>query len=160
MKRTYDYKDINEMGLAQHFTDGIARPRFRNELSQIENTNKVLLSNFFKCADWITENCPTLNGTFNCMHNPYHWTRIVVEDGKAYLEYGSHGWGFDIALSATETAVMSRGSMQSNPYAFRNIHFFRNDALEEFLSQWYSIKTAIQCANRVQCGVFSEDFVA
>lgn len=160
MKRNYVFHDINEMGLPHWFIDGVSRPRFNNELKMVETTNKTLLNNFFKVAEWIAENCPTLNGIFNCNHEPYHWTRIVVEDGKAYLEYGSHGWGFDIALSATETAIMSRGSQQRMPYAFRGIHFFRNDALEEFLSQWNTIKTSIQCANRVQCSVFSENFVA
>jgi hypothetical protein len=160
MTRSYDYKDINEMGLAHWYIDGIARPRFANEIRRVETTNNTLLNNFFKCAEWIAENCPTLNGTFNCKHEPYHWTRIVVEDGKAYLEYGSHGWGFDTALSTTETAIMSRGSMQRKPYAFNGIHFFRNDALEEFLSQWGHIKKSIIYANKQQSDVFSEEFVA
>ena len=160
MKRTYDYKDINEMGLSQWYVDGVSHPRFGFELKRIEKTNKSLLNNFFKCATWIAENCPNMNGTFNCKHSPYHWTRLVVEDGKAYLEYGSHGWGFDTALSLYETAVITRGSMQSIPYAFRNIHFFRNDALEEFLSQWEQIKASIISANKLQSNVFSEEFVA
>ena len=158
--RKYHYCDIDEMGLACWYVDGIARKRFRNEIRMEEQTDKALLANFMKCAKWVEENCPKLNGEFNCRHDPYHWTRLVVEDGKAYLEYGSHGWGFDIALSTSETAVMTRGSQQSLPYAFSGHLFFRNDALEEFLSQWKTIKVYVESANRVQRHVFSEEFTA
>ena len=158
--RKYDFHCINEIGPASMFMDNKPHPRFGCERGMLSRTNQELLSNFFKCANWIKENCPNLNGEFNCRHSPYHWTRIVVEHGKAYLEYGSHGWGFDIALSLTETAVMSRGSCQSLPYAFENVFFFRNDALEEFLTQWRTIKESIIAKNNIQSNVFSDKFEA
>ena len=156
MARKYEYHTFDETCQGMK---GLTR-RFGYEQVLFEKTNIVLMTNFLKCAQWVEENCPNLNGEFSCYHEPYHWTKLVVEDGKAYLEYGSHGWDFSIALSRSETAVFSRGSQQSLPYAFNNCHFFRNDALEEFLSQWGVIKERIICANRVQTKVFSEDFVA
>ena len=63
-------------------------------------------------------------------------------------------------LSTTETAVYTQGSCQSAPYAFHNVFFFRNDRLEEFLSQWQSIKQNIIAKNVVQSNVYSADFNA
>lgn len=88
----------------------------------------------------IEENCPKLNGVFECRFNTYYWIKLVVENGKSYLECGSHGSDFTYALSKTETATFSRGSMQSKPYAYKDTFFFRNERLEEFLSQWETIK--------------------
>lgn len=151
MARNYEFHTFEERTInGLHY-------RFSHEKGLMEKTNPTLLNNFIKVATWIKENCPNLNGEFNCYHKVYHWTKLVVENGKAYLEYGSHGWGFDIALSTTETAVFARGSMQSLPYAFKEL-FFRNDALEEFLSQWQTIKSNIIAKNNVQNKVFSEDF--
>ena len=160
MARNYEYHNINEMGRPSSFIDNVARPRFSCELRLINDTNPILLENFNKCARWIADNCPRLNGVFDCRHNPYYWVRLVVENGKAYLECGSHGWGFDIALSLQETAVHSRGSCQRNSYAFRNVQFFRNDRLEVFLSQWSCIKSAIIAKNIIQSRCFSESFEA
>lgn len=126
----------------------------------LNQTNKVLVSNFNKVADWIKSECPNLNGEFKCKHNAFYWIKLVVENGIAYLEEGSHGYGFDVAMSKTETAVFSRGSMQSIPYAFNGYQFFRNDRLEEFLSQWGEIKKQIQEKNSIQTLVFSNDFTA
>ena len=126
----------------------------------LSQTPKVLVSNFNKVAKWITENCPNLNGEFECRHNPYYWIKLVVEDGKAYLECGSHGYGYDLALSTTETATFTRGSSQSTPNAFEGVQFFRSDRLEEFLSQWQEIKKLVISKNEVQCNVYSEDFEA
>lgn len=126
----------------------------------LERTNKVLVSNFNKVADWIKSECPNLNGEFKCKHNVFHWTKLVVENGVAYLEEGGHGYDFDVAMSKTETAVFSRGSMQSIPHAFYGYQFFRNDRLEEFLSQWSEIKKQIQKKNSIQTLVFSNDFTA
>lgn len=151
MARKYEYHSFDEK------TRNGLGTRFSYEKGLWEKTNPVLLNNFMKVAKWIEENCPNLNGEFDCRHNTYHWTKLLVENGKAYLEYGSHGWGFDIALSTTETAVYSRGSMQSLPYAFDEL-FFRNDALEEFLSQWQTIKEYVIAKNNVQSKVFSTDF--
>lgn len=134
--------------------------RFSCEKNMLERTNQVLLSNFLKCTKWVEENCPKLNGEFKCKHNPYYWIKLVVENGKAYLECGSHGWGFDTALSQTETAVFTRGSMQDLPYAFEGKHFFRNDRLEEFLSQWKTIKSQIISSNNIQTAVYDENFEA
>jgi hypothetical protein len=130
------------------------------EMNLFENSNKTLISNFNKVADWIKTNCPNLNGEFRCRNNPYYWIALVVEDGKAYLEYGSHGYGYDIAMSQTETATFSRGSMQSISYAYDGIQFFRNDGLEEFLKQWDAIKEMVIAENKSQSNVFSDDFVA
>jgi hypothetical protein len=126
----------------------------------LSQTPKVLVNNFNKVAKWITENCPNLNGKFECHHNPNYWIKLVVEDGKAYLECGSHGYGYDLALSTTETATFSRGSAQSTPNAFEGVQFFRSDRLEEFLSQWQEIKRLVIAKNEVQCNVYSEDFEA
>ena len=119
-----------------------------------------MLNNFFKCANWIEENCPKLNGVFECRFNTYYWTRLVVENGKSYLECGSHGSNFTYALSKTETATFSIGSMQSKPYAYKDTFFFRNERLEEFLSQWETIKKEILNYNIVQCKVYSDEFTA
>lgn len=126
----------------------------------LEKSNKTLISNFNKVAKWIEENCPHLNGKFGCQHNPYYWIKLVVEDGKAYLEEGSHGYEYTLALSTTETATFSRGSMQSTPLAFQGIQFFRNKMLEEFLKQWQSIKEDVILENTLQRNVFSDDFKA
>jgi hypothetical protein len=123
-------------------------------------TNKMLVSNFNKVANWIKENCPKLNGKFQCRHNPYYWIQVVIEDGKAYLEEGSHGYGYDIAMSQTETATFSRGSSQKNPHAYDGVQFFRNDRMEVFLKQWPEIKEKIISENKSQMNVFSEDFEA
>ena len=154
--REYSYHTFDEK------TQGIYGEtlRFNAEKNLLERTNQVLLSNFFKCAKWVEENCPKLNGDFKCKHNPYYWIKLVVENGKAYLECGSHGWSFDIALSQTETAVFSRGSMQNLPYAFEGKHFFPNNKLEEFLSQWKTIKSQIVSANKIQTAIYDKNFVA
>ena len=154
MARNYEQHSLNETRHNEQYGTFF---RFEHERNLWEKTTPVLLNNFMKVAKWIEENCPNLNGEFNCRHNTYHWTKLVVENGKAYLEYGSHGWGFDIALSTTETAVHARGSMQSRSYAFDEL-FFRNDALEEFLSQWQTIKEYVIAKNNTQNNVFSEDF--
>lgn len=134
--------------------------RFNAEKNMLERTNQVLMSNFLKCTKWVEENCPNLNGEFKCKHNPRYWIKLVVENGKAYLECGSHGWRFDIALSQTETAVFSRGSEQDLPYAFEGKHFFPNNRLEEFLSQWKTIKSQIVSANNIQTAIYDENFEA
>ena len=155
--RNYKYFDINEE--SNHGTiDGKFHPRFGYEKNLLQKSNTILVGNFNKVAKWIEENCPTLNGEFECRHNPYHWVKIVVENGKAYLECGSHGYDFSIALSTTETAVFTRGSMQDQPYAFDGCQFFRNDYLEEFLSQWQSIKVRVIGKNNTQSKVYSESF--
>lgn len=154
----FEYHDINEMGKASSFIDNIARPRFRNQIKMVEDTNPTLMANFFKVAEWIKKNCPNLNGTFSCRHNVYHKIDLIVENGKAYLCEGGHDYGYSTYLSTTETAVYTQGSCQSAPYAFHNVFFFRNDRLEEFLSQWQSIKQNIIAKNIVQSNVYSADF--
>ena len=67
---------------------------------------------------------------------------MVVKNGKAYLQTGSHGWGYDIQLSTTETALLVSGSEQRIPYAYTT-QFFRNDRLLEFLENWKMIKQQI-----------------
>lgn len=157
--RNYLYLDINEEN--DHGTiDGKIHPRFGYEKKLLSDTNKVLVGNFNKVAKWIEENCPTLDGKFECRHNPYYWVTLVVEKGKAYLECGSHGYGFCVAMSTTETAVFTRGSMQSQPYAFEGCQFFRNDRLEEFLSQWQSIKVRVIGAYNTKKMLYSESFEA
>lgn len=141
--RKFDYRNINDACY---------------ERRMMESTNKVLISNFNKVAKWIEENCPHLNGEFSCRHNPYYWIQLVVEDGKAYLETGSHGYEYSLALSTTETATLSSGSMQCTPNAFNGLQFFRNDRLEEFLKQWQSIKERVILENASQRNVFSEHF--
>jgi hypothetical protein len=154
MARKFEHHSFGEMSKSIYNTP---TPRFSYENGLFKKTNPVLLNNFLKVAHWIEENCPNLNGEFDCRHNTYHWTKLVVENGKPYLEYGSHGWGYDIALSTTETAVITRGSTQLTPYAFDEL-FFRNDALEEFLSQWQTIKQYVIAKNEMQNNVYSEDF--
>lgn len=157
--RNYLYLDINEEN--DHGTiDGKIHPRFGYEKKLLSDTNKVLVGNFNKVAKWIEENCPTLDGEFECRHNPYYWVTLVVENGKSYLECGSHGYRFDVAMSTTETAVFTRGSMQSQPYAFEGCQFFRNDRLEEFLSQWQSIKLRVIGAYNTKKMLYSESFEA
>jgi hypothetical protein len=125
-----------------------------------DKLNPTLLANFKKVCKWIKDNCPNLNGKFQCRHNPYYKIHLIVEDGKAYLCEGSHDYGYSTYLSATETAVYTQGSCQSAPYAFHNVYFFRNDRLEEFLSQWQSIKQCIIAKNIVQSNVYSANFNA
>jgi hypothetical protein len=120
-------------------------------------TNDVLVMNFNKVAKWIKENCPSLNGEFNVSHNPYYWLKLVVENGFAYLEEGSHGEKYSTALSATETATFVRGSMQSVPNAYC-AQFFRNDRLEEFLKEWHSIKSKVVAEYKSQRNVYSPNF--
>lgn len=158
--RNYEYHDINEMGNPSHFMDGKAHPRFGYELRLLADTNKIMIGNFNKVSKWIKTNCPHLTGTFKCRHEVYHWTALVVEDGKAYLEHGSHGHGFSTALSENETAVFSRGSMQGAPYAFEGVQFFPSACLEEFLKQWPEIKQSVILENKIQSGVYSENFEA
>lgn len=122
------------------------------------NLNPTLLANFKKVCKWISENCPNLNGEFHCRHNPYYKIDLIVEDGVAYLCTGNHGWGYGLYLFEKGSAEYSQGSCQSSPYAYNNVYAFRNDRLEEFLSQWQSIKTQIVIANRVQMKVFDENF--
>ena len=156
--RKFNYKDINEMGISG--VTGKTCYSHDYERGLLERANHNLIENFNKVANWVAENCPNLNGEFRCAHNPYYWIKLVVENGKAYLEYGSHGYGYSLALSTTETATFSRGSMQSVPYAYDGIQFFRNDYLEEFLKQWTSIKSRILAENGKQSYVFSENFEA
>ena len=121
--RNYEYHTLEEEKQPSIY-------RFNYERTLRSDTDSRLLANFNKVADWIKENCPNLSGVFACAHNPFHWVKLVVENGKAYLEEGSHGWGYDIALSKDETAVFSRGSMQSAPYAFEGVQFFKNERLD------------------------------
>lgn len=158
--RTFEFHDINEMGLPQWFMDNKAHPRFGHERGLLERTNKTLIANFHKVCEWIEENCPHLNGEFECRHNPFYKIHLIVEDGKAYLCTGSHSVGYELYLSKTETATYSQGSCQGKPYGFKGIFFYRNDRLEEFLSQWGSIKRQIILKNEMQNKVYSENFVA
>jgi hypothetical protein len=50
--------------------------------------------------------------------------------------------------------------MQRNAYAFLGVLFFRNERLEEFLSQWPYIKQQIIAKNDIQRNVFSNTFTA
>ena len=153
--RKYIYKDIYEQGIGTF--SGKLCYKHPTELAIYQNVNHKLIENFNKVAHWIEENCPHLNGKFDCNHNPYYWISLVVEDGKAYLEVGSHGYGFDTALSASDTAVFSRGSQQSIPYAFE-VQFFPNKRLEEFLKQWGNIKLSVKAEYDKQSYVFSDEF--
>ena len=45
-----------------------------------------------------------------------------------------------------------------NTYAFENVFFFRNDALEEFLSQWAMLKFEIISKYRTQTNIYSDKF--
>lgn len=158
--RTFKYCNINEIGNARMFMDNKPHPRFSGELRALANTDTTLINNFFKVAKWIEENCPTLNGEFECRHNPYYKIHLIVENGKAYLCEGSHNVGYSTYLSTTETAVYTQGSCQISPYAFKNVFFFRNDRLEEFLAQWPTIKQFVMCKYKVQSKVYSDDFTA
>ena len=158
--KKFDYHDINEMGNACMFMDRKPHPRFSSELKMLERTDKTLINNFIKVAKWIEENCPTLNGEFECRHNVYYKIHLIVEDGKAYLCEGSHNIGYSTYLSTTETAVYTQGSCQGAPYAFRNVFFYRNDRLEEFLSQWPTIKMYVMSKYKLQSKVYSENFTA
>lgn len=153
--RKFDFKNLDEVTISA--VNGKPCYRYLYERGLFEKTDKTLLNNFNKVAVWIKENCPNLNGEFSFGNNPYYWIRLTIENGKAYLETGSHGYGYDIALSVTETATFSRGSNQSTPHAY-SAQFFRNDRLEEFLRQWKSIKARIIKENAEQSYVFSSSF--
>lgn len=142
--RNYNYREIGS-----------------REKRMLESTNAALVDNFNKVSNWIQENTPHLNGKYLCEHNTYYWVALVVEDGKAYLEEGSHGHGFSTALSATETATFNRGSEQRRPEAFEGVQFFRNGRLEYFLSQWECrIKPRILEDSRTQGYVYNNKFEA
>ena len=127
----------------------------------LSKTDKTLLANVNKCFKWIEENCEGLSGEFNAVSDPYYWLKLVIEDGKAYLEYGSHGWGYDVSMSLTETAVFSRGSMQGTPYAFKGAQFFRNDRMETFLISWGKfLKSQIIKERDTKRSVRSANFIA
>lgn len=158
--RTFEYHNINEMGNPKNYVDRKAHLRFSTEQKMLANTNPNLMANVMKVFAWIKENCPNLNGEFHCRHNPYYKIHLIVKNGKAYLCEGSHSYGYATYLSAEETAVYSQGSCQGAPYAFKGIYFFRNDRLEEFLTQWSRIKNEIIAKNNVQKNVFSDEFVA
>ncbi len=153
--RKFSYKDIYEQGIGSF--SGKLCYEHPTELKTYQNVNKNLIRNFNKVAHWIEENCPHLNGSFKCKHNPYYWINLVVEDGKAYLEEGSHGYDYSLALSTTETASCSRGSCESTPYAF-NVQFFPNSRLEEFLKEWREIKLKVKAEYDSQSYVFSDTF--
>lgn len=156
MRKYYMPQDINKTTISE--VSGKLCKEFGYQNNLLKQVNENLINNFFKCAKWIEENCPSLNGEFRCRHQPYHWTKLIVENGKAYLEYGSHGYSFEIALSTTETAYKSTGAYMANTYAFENVFFFRNDALEEFLSQWTTLKFEIISKYRTQSDIYSIDF--
>lgn len=156
MRKYYMPQDINKTTISE--VSGKLCKEFGYQNNLLKQVNENLINNFFKCAKWIEENCPSLNGEFRCRHQPYHWTKLIVENGKAYLEYGSHGYSFEIALSTTETAYKSTGAYMANTYAFENVFFFRNDALEEFLSQWATLKFEIISKYRTQSDIYSIDF--
>lgn len=156
MRKYYIPQDINKTTISE--VSGKLCKEFGYQNNLLKQVNENLINNFFKCAKWIEENCPSLNGEFRCRHQPYHWTKLIVENGKAYLEYGSHGYSFEIALSTTETAYKSTGAYMANTYAFENVFFFRNDALEEFLSQWATLKFEIISKYRTQSDIYSIDF--
>lgn len=158
MRKNYEYHDLYEQHIGSY--SNTMCYRFSWEVKLYEKTNPTLINNFKKIASWIRTNCPKLNGEFNCRHQVYHWTKLVVENGKAYLETGSHGYGFTYALSETETAQKATGSCQCDPYAFADTLFFPNSDLEEFLSQWETIKVKVIAKNEIQNKVFSEDFIA
>lgn len=158
--RKFEYHNINEMGNPRCYVDNKAHLRFSTEQKMLANTNPNLMANVMKVFAWIKENCPNLNGEFHCRHNPYYKIHLHVKNGKAYLCEGSHSYGYATYLSAEETAVYSQGSCQGAPYAFKGVYFFRNDRLEEFLSQWSRIKNEIIAKNNVQKNVFSDEFVA
>ena len=158
--RTFEFHDINEMGNPEMFIDNKAHPRFSYELRLLEGTNKTLIANFHKVCEWIEENCPHLNGKFECRDNFFYKIHLIIENGKAYLCTGSHSYGYELYLSKTETATYTQGSCQDKPYGFKDIFFYKNDRLEEFLSQWGSIKRQIILKNDAQSRVYSEDFVA
>lgn len=158
--RSFEFHDINEMGNPEMFIDKKAHPRFSRELGLLARTNKTLIANFHKVCEWIEENCPNLNGKFECRHNPFYKIHLIIENGKAYLCTGTHSYGYEFCLSKTETATYSQGSCQGKPYGFKDTFFYRNDRLEEFLSQWESIKREIILKNNMQSRVYSENFVA
>ena len=123
-------------------------------------TNKVLVKNFFKCCDWIEDNCPNLKMQVKCKDNKEKWLRLEIENGKAYLECGDWGWDFQIALSRTETATFSRGSQQRNPHCFTDVFFFYNDLLVTFLKEWDITKQLILAERNRQNIVYSDNFTA
>ena len=130
------------------------------EKNLADNLNPTLLANFKKVCKWIKENCPNLNGEFHCNHNPYYKIHLIVKKGEAYLCEGSHGWGYAHYLFDGGSAVYSQGSCQGAPYGYNNIYAFRNDRLEEFLSQWTYIKSQVISRNTMQNSVYGDDFMA
>lgn len=133
--RTYDYKDINEViKIGNHSAN-----RFQKELNLYEETNMVLLLNYFKCAKWIEEHYPTLNWIYYIKNSCF---RLVVENGKTYFEKLDSHSSTVIALSRTETAVSYREYSMS-VYGFLNTFFFHNNGLELFLLNWDEIKEQI-----------------
>ena len=133
--RAYDYKDINEViKIGNH-----SKNRFQKELNLYEETNMVLLINYFKCAKWIEEHYPALNWMYHIKNSPF---RLVVENGKTYFEKLDYRSLFTIALSRTETAV-SYSEYSTYIYGFLNTFFFHNDGLELFLLNWDEIKEKI-----------------
>lgn len=128
------------------------------EYRMIEKTNQQLMNNFHKCCSWVAENCPNLNITIKCKGDNDKWLKFIVENGKAFLECGPWGWGFDIALSNTETATFVRGSMQRRPQSFNNVFFFHNHLLVNFLQEWSTIKNTLIEQEQKQTLIFSDDF--
>ena len=157
-RKNYDYYDINEQQIGSY--SGTLCYRHSVEKRMLDEADPILIENFVKVAKWIKKCYPRLNGEFRCKHNPFYWIKLVVENGKAFLECGSHGWDYDVALSETETATFSRGSMQNRAYAFHGQLFFRNSLLEEFLTQWPTIKSSVQIEGRAQRLVHSREFEA
>lgn len=125
-----------------------------------ELTNKMLIKNFFKCCDWIEDNCPNLTMRLKFNGNKEKWLRLTIEHGKAYLECGDWGWGCDIALSRTETAKCSTGSQQTKAQCFTDVFFFHNDLLEIFLKEWNKTKELILLESEKQNIIFSDNFTA
>lgn len=148
--RTYDYKDINEViKIGKH-----SRNRFQKELNLYEETNMVLLLNYFKCAEWIEEHYPTLNWIYNIKNSPF---RLVVENGKTYFEKLDSRSSTIIALSRRETAVSYREYSMS-VYGFLNMFFFHNEGLELFLLNWNEIKEEINKEVSTKAYIYSYEF--
>lgn len=159
--RQYKFADINEIGPAWRFIDGKPHPNYGYEQRLLANTDPRLVENFHKVCDWIAKNCPTLIGEFPCEHRVYYWLTLKVEDGKAYLEKGSHGHSlFECAISRTESATAHPGSCSSEMTAFDGVFFFFNERLEEFLKQWPSIKQRVFAEYKAQSNVYSSNFEA
>ena len=145
--RKYEYKHIKSAS-------------FVYEYGLLKRTNKTLVMNFNKIAKWIEENCPRLTAKFMAVENSRYWVKLIVESGKAYLEEGSWGYRFSTALSSSETAVMTAGSSQVIPYAFKGVQFFDNEKLEGFIKNWHTIKPKVINENEKQTNAYSEDFEA